>query len=117
MQPDRRQRDRAALGDMLDAMRVASEHVAGLRKETAGEAPHPRDACLYRILVLGEAATRISVELQNEHSEVPWCDIIGMRNVPIHGYEKVNWDVVWGAVQEDFPRLRNQIAAILRELE
>lgn len=117
MRPDRRQRDQAALRDMLSAMRVAAEHVAGLRKETAGEAPHPRDACLYRILVLGEAATRVSVELQRERPEVPWADIVGMRNVLIHGYEKVNWDVVWGAVQEDFPRLREQIESILRELE
>jgi len=117
MQLDPRQRDLSALRDMHDAMRMAAEHVVGLRKETAGQAPHPRDACLYRILVLGEAATRVSAELQQQHPEVPWSDIIGMRNVLIHGYEKVNWDVVWDAVQEDFPRLQQQIESILRELE
>ncbi len=117
MQPDRRDRDIAALRDMLAAMRMAAGHIGGLKKETAGQSPHPRDACLYRVLVLGEAATRVSESLKDQHPDIPWSDIVGMRNVLIHGYEKVNWDVVWDAVHDDFPQLENQIQSVLDDLE
>lgn len=116
MPRDTRQRDAAALRDMLCAMSQAAGHIAGLSRDVAGSAPHPRDAALYRVLVLGEAATRVSDEFKVSHPEVPWADIIGMRNVLIHGYEKVNWDVVWGTIHNDFPVLERTLKQLAAEL-
>ncbi len=117
MQPDRRDRDITALRDMLAAMRMAASHAGGLHKEAAGQSPHLRDACLYRVLVLGEAATRVSEGLKSQYSGIPWSDIVGMRNVLIHGYEKVNWNVIWDAVHNDFPQLESQVQSVLDDLE
>lgn len=116
MPRDHIERDRQAVKDMISAMREATMHVGGLSKETAYGAPHPRDAALYRVLVLGEAATRVSDETQERFHEVPWTDIIGMRNIIIHGYEKVDWDVVWESIQNDFPALTLQLKQVLDHL-
>lgn len=43
------------------------------------------DAVLYELVVLGEAARRISLEVRQAHPEIPWREIIGMRSVVTHG--------------------------------
>lgn len=101
---------------MLAAMRDATIHVAGLTKELAYGSPQPRDGALYRVLVLGEAATRVSSQTQARFPEVPWADIVGMRNIIIHGYEKVDWDVVWESIQRDFPVLTLQLNRLLEQV-
>ncbi len=116
MPPDRSQRDASAIRDMVDAMDEATMHVSGLPKDTAGVSPQPRDAALYRVLVLGEAASRVSSETRLQHPEVPWAEIVGMRNILIHGYEKVDWDVVWQSIHTDFLELKPRLMEILRAL-
>ena len=113
MPPDR---DAGAIRDMMNAMREADRHIRGLSMEASGAASHPRDAALYRVLVLGEAATRVSSDLKDKYPHIPWADIIGMRNILIHGYEKVNWRVVWHTIHDDFPVLQNQLQPILDQL-
>ena len=49
--------------------------------------------------VIGEAASRLSDDLQEQHPEVPWGQMIGMRHILVHGYFEVDLDVVWNAVQ------------------
>jgi len=110
-------RDIQAIRDMLSAMHKATMHVIGLSKDTAYAAPHPRDAALYQILVVGEAAKRVSEQTQNAHPEVAWSDIVGMRSILIHGYEKVDWDIVWDAIHVDFKNLEPILKRILVELE
>lgn len=101
---------------MLAAMHDARKHVAGIDKAEAKPATHHYDAALYRVLVVGEAATRISMELREQHADIPWTDIIGMRNIVIHGYEKVDWDVVWESIQNEFPALEKQLLNILQRI-
>ncbi len=116
MPDNQHQRDYAAVRDMLEAMRDARAHVRGFNHESAGADKVARDAALYRILVLSEAATRVSESVRDANSDIPWSDIIGMRNVLIHGYEKVNWAVVWRTIQYDFPPLEPVLERILRTL-
>ena len=47
------------------------------------------------ILVIGEAAGNLSLSFQEQHSEIPWHQIIGMRNRLIHGYFGISLKIIW----------------------
>lgn len=68
---------------------------------------------IHQLLILGEAAARVSDEFREDHPEIPWGKMIGTRNILVHGYFAINHDVVWAAVQKDLPDLEQQIRHIL----
>jgi uncharacterized protein with HEPN domain len=65
------------------------------------------------IEIVGEAANRVPEEFREDHSEIPWIEIIGMRNRLIHGYDEVDFDFLWNVVRNDLPRLIKQLNKIL----
>jgi len=71
---------------------------------------------LHHLQIAGEAMTRLSMELREAHPEVPWRQVIGMRHVIVHGYDRVRLDVVSSVVAENLAPLRRQIAAIREEV-
>ena len=60
-----------------------------------------------------EAAAHVSDEIKGRHSEVPWPQIVAFRNVLVHAYFGIDWNVVWRAATRRCPVLRAQVAAIL----
>ena len=61
---------------------------------------------LVRLLeVVGEAAARVSEERRVAHPDIPWRDVVGLRNRLIHGYDEVDFDVLWSIVERDLPPL------------
>lgn len=72
---------------------------------------------LHHLRVVGEAMTRLSDDLRQAHPEVPWRQVIGMRHVIVHGYDRVRLDIVASVIGRDLSPLRDQIAAIRQELE
>jgi uncharacterized protein with HEPN domain len=71
------------------------------------------DAVLYEIVVMGEAARRLSQTVRDTHPEVPWRDLIGMRSVVTHGYDQIDDDELWQVIEHDLPELMRKIEAIL----
>ncbi|HYR57462.1 MAG TPA: HepT-like ribonuclease domain-containing protein [Chthoniobacteraceae bacterium] len=63
--------------------------------------------------LIGESAARLPVELRTRHSQVPWREIIGMRNRLIHGYEGVDDDIVWDVLATHAPALAKELPAII----
>jgi uncharacterized protein with HEPN domain len=72
---------------------------------------------VHYLQIIGEAANRLSDELREQHPEVPWGQMIGMRHILVHGYFEVDLDIVWNAVQVNLVQLKGQVEAILREME
>jgi uncharacterized protein with HEPN domain len=64
-------------------------------------------------LIVGEAANRVPEGFQEDHPEIPWMEIVGMRNRLIHGYDEVDIDFLWSVVRNDLPRLIKQLNRIL----
>ena len=73
-----------------------------------------QDAVIREIGILGEAARKISLSFQQAHPEIPWADIIGMRNVLIHDYFEVDVKEVWKTIRSDLPVLRDEISQIIQ---
>ena len=64
-----------------------------------------QDAVMRRIQIIGEAARKVSEEFKEEHPEIPWYEISGMRNRLVHEYFRVIPEKVWEAVAQDIPAL------------
>ena len=63
--------------------------------------------------LIGEAATRISKEARDTHPEIPWTDIVAMRNRLIHVYFDIDLDRVWDTVTDDLPPLISALEKIV----
>jgi uncharacterized protein with HEPN domain len=67
---------------------------------------------LVRLLeIVGEAASRFPPQERSQHPNIPWAPIIGLRNRLIHGYDSVDFDILWEIATQDLPPL---IAALER---
>ena len=68
------------------------------------------------IEVIGEACRAVSAELRTANPQIPWREIVGMRDNVTHGYFDIDVDTVWGTVERDLPELERQIRALQSSL-
>jgi uncharacterized protein with HEPN domain len=55
--------------------------------------------------IVGEAASRVSVARRRQHPEIPWSQIVGLRNRLVHGYDTIDFDILWQILTADMPAL------------
>lgn len=107
--------------DLLrDILRTAGELeliVAGLDEETFVTSDVVRSAALYKLIIIGEAAGRLSEELRQRFGEVPWPAIISFRNRATHAYFAVDWSIVYEIATRDVPELGERVRAILNSID
>lgn len=72
---------------------------------------------IYHLQVIGEAANKISYEIQNEFKSVSWSQIIGLRNIIVHEYFGVDLEEIWNTVIIDIPKLKIEILKIIEKLK
>ncbi len=70
---------------------------------------------VHHLQIIGEAARALPESFIDQHPEVDWSEIIGMRNILVHNYFGVDVDVVWAVVERDLPDLKHKIQAILQK--
>jgi len=97
-------RDDAYLLDILVAARKALGFMKGVTWEEFQRNELLQNAVMRPLEIIGEAARKISQETKDSHPEIPWNDMIGMRNRLIHEYFWINLQTVWDTVQNDIPR-------------
>ena len=68
---------------------------------------------IHHLLILGEAAAKVTEEFREENADIPWSNIIGMRNILIHHYFGIDLDVVWAVVEKDMPNLKGVLKGYL----
>jgi len=108
----RKRGDRLLLQDILDAVAEAKNHFPSDRKQF-DENPHLQSHLYLQVVIIGEAASRLSKSLKHNNPKVPWKRVEGMRHVLIHDYFKVDWDVLYDTLRDDLPQLGVQIWGIL----
>ncbi|MHB0915211.1 MAG: HepT-like ribonuclease domain-containing protein [Thermoleophilia bacterium] len=97
--------DEVRLRHMLDYSREALELVKD-RSRTDLDSDRVLELALVRLLeIIGEAANRVSEEGRERNTEIPWSQIISLRNRLIHGYDSIDMDVLWEILQSDLPAL------------
>jgi uncharacterized protein with HEPN domain len=69
-------------------------------------------ALIRELVVIGEAASKVSVETRNDLKSIEWNKMIGMRNRLIHAYYDINLNIIWNTVQNVIPELIRELESI-----
>ena len=111
------QRDESVpIRHMLDHAREACGLVAD-RSRAEIHTDRMLQLALTRLVeIVGEAATRVSPETQKRFPHVPWREAATTRHRITHGYDVVDYDILWDTVQDDFPPLIAALEQALSEL-
>jgi uncharacterized protein with HEPN domain len=72
---------------------------------------------IHHLQTIGEAASKLDHDLQDNHPQIPWAQIIAMRNILVHDYFAVDLDEVWVAAERDIPRLKQAILVALDKID
>ena len=105
--------DRDVLADILSAARLIQEFVAGVGESAFMRDPKTQYAVYAQLTIMGEAARRVSADFRWQHPDLPWHEMIGMRNRIVHGYDEINWQIVWHTASRDIPDLIHKLAPLL----
>jgi uncharacterized protein with HEPN domain len=98
---------------MLAASREAMEFAADKTRMDLEKDRLHMLAIIKSIEIIGEAASKVTETFKTENSNIPWNDIINMRNRLIHAYFDVNLDIVWQTVKTDLPDLIKALEEII----
>ena len=103
---------RVSLAHMRDYAREAVEMARG-RLRADLDSDRMLNLALVRLVeIIGEAANRVPVEERVRHPQVPWPQILGLRNRLIHAYDDVDFDTLWEVVTLDLPALLPELERI-----
>jgi len=98
---------------MLDAAREAVSFTRNKTRKAFNKDRMLALSLVRLIEIIGEAASQVTEEFQEKHSEIPWSQIIAMRNRLIHAYFDIDLDRVWDTVKDDLPPLIAQLQRVL----
>ena len=107
------QHDLIRLRHMLAASKEAMEFAADKTRMDLEKDRLHMLAIIKSIEIIGEAASKVTETFKTENSNIPWNDIINMRNRLIHAYFDVNLDIVWQTVKTDLPDLIKALEEII----
>jgi uncharacterized protein with HEPN domain len=110
-------KDKAFLMHILDEIEYLTTASQSLELNKVINDPHLHRSFIRSLEVIGEATKNLSKDLKDNHPEIEWRKIAGMRDKLIHYYFGVDWEVVWDVVKNKLPSLRTQIEGLIREID
>lgn len=105
--------DTVFLRHILDAVNWIEEYTHGMGYEGFKEAHLVQDGVIRQLEIIGEATRNLSKEFRDNHTDIPWKDMAGMRDKLIHQYFGVDIAAVWDTVTVDIPGLKGRVTKIL----
>lgn len=103
--------------DIIEAVGLIQKFVEKMSFEEFKRNQIVRDATVYRLQIIGEAAYHIPDSIKEQYSQIPWKEIMkGVRNRLIHVYDEVNMEVIWDIIKNDLGPLEKQIRLILNSI-
>lgn len=107
------ERDVQSLLDMLQSAEIVMDYIAGRSRQDLTTDLQLQDAIIRRLLIIGEAAKRVSQPTRNQLTTIPWSVINGMRNRLVHEYDGIDLDVVWDTAVKSLPMLVLELKKVI----
>lgn len=98
-------RDDAYILDMFLAARKTQKFVSDISKDKFFSDELTQNAVMHQIQIIGEAANKVSIEYRKEHPQIPWQQIVALRNRLVHEYFNIIPERVWDVIEQDIPEL------------
>lgn len=86
--------DALYLSDIVEAADYIAIFISGADFQTFEQSELLRSAVVQKLAIIGEAASRVSEELKTRHADVPWAQMIAFRNILVHAYFGIDWEIV-----------------------
>ncbi|MBF0137632.1 MAG: DUF86 domain-containing protein [Magnetococcus sp. DMHC-1] len=103
------------LTDMLEAAQAIRRFIARTTPEAFVNDDLIRSAVLQKLIVIGEAAARLPKSYRERHPNIPWIDVIAMRNLVVHAYFSVEWEIIWNTATLDVPELEQALVIMFAD--
>lgn len=110
-------RDIERLRHILEAIQNIEIASSGISKENLVSNFILRHGLTWNIMIIGEAANKLTKEFCLSHPNTPWRKIAGMRHVLVHDYYQIDIDELWDVIKEDLIILKPQIEGYIKELD
>ena len=107
-------RDRRLLRDIVENADIAIGGTLGVDADIFDRTPALKYMTLYALQIVGEAASKLSVETKAKLSGIPWDEIVATRHIIAHGYDKVDPETIMAIAQDDLDPLIDAIRTLLR---
>jgi uncharacterized protein with HEPN domain len=101
--------DRMYVGHILEAIAKIERYLVSVQFETFLQTDLLIDAVARELSIVGEASSRLSEEFRDEHAEIPFRDIVGMRNIIVHEYTGMDAVFLWDTYEKDLPVLKKSL--------
>jgi uncharacterized protein with HEPN domain len=109
--------DQVRLLHIKEAIMEVLSYVNGISFEVFKVNSMIYNASIRQLEVIGEASNRLSEELKNQYPNIPWRQIVGLRNMLIHEYFGVDVNIVWDVIKNELPTLLTSVNEMIGVLE
>ncbi len=103
------ERDNLYCAHIRDAISKIETYVHGVAFEAFDKNFLLQDGAVREFEVIGEAARHLSEAFKARHTDIPWRQVIDMRNKLVHEYFNVDTELVWATIERDLPMLKNAV--------
>ncbi|MGH9832016.1 MAG: HepT-like ribonuclease domain-containing protein [Blastocatellia bacterium] len=103
------------LTDVVEAADAITVFLAGVSHDDFLQDDLRRSAILHKLMIIGEAVAGLPKDFRERHPEIEWSDIVGFRNIVVHTYFSVDWEIVWVAATKESQELKQQVRQILAD--
>lgn len=100
--------DQVRLSHVLDAIEEVEKYLNRLTFDEFNAHSEKKYATIKQIEIIGEACNRMSAEFKARYPDIPWREINGFRNISIHEYFGVDFQIVWEIAHNDLPVLKER---------